>query len=237
MDKKIVLIGIQARITSSRLPRKIFEKIGKKDMLQHVIDQANNCASFLNKYSDSSGIEVITALLIPEGQDEIYDRYGSFIDVYEGPEEDVLARFSGAMTSYDADWIVRLTGDCPRLKAKLISYHIDKATRYQGFDYVENIDPALRTFADGLDVEVLSRGAVHWLANYAKTDSDREHVTTALIRERPAELTYAHVQNYHDASATKLSVDTAADLARVQKETDTMYRKRYARVNIMVFQI
>jgi len=47
---KTVVIGIQARSTSTRLPGKIFEMVGNKKALEHVIDKAKSAKDYIQRF-------------------------------------------------------------------------------------------------------------------------------------------------------------------------------------------
>ena len=66
---KSICIGIQARSGSQRFPRKIFEKLGNKTVLQHVIDNVSKSSGYLNAHSAKSGITVHVVLLCPYGDE------------------------------------------------------------------------------------------------------------------------------------------------------------------------
>lgn len=94
---------IQARLGSTRLPRKVLMDIGGKSMLERVWERA-------------SQIGPPTALVIPE-QDTELALYAVARDwpYLLGPEEDVLARYAQAATALNADHFIRCTADCPFL--------------------------------------------------------------------------------------------------------------------------
>jgi spore coat polysaccharide biosynthesis protein SpsF len=221
-----VLIAIQARSGSTRLPRKAYELIGDRRMLDHVIDSCRKAAHYLGSRPAPNRPEVDVALLVPEG-DPIGREFARGIAVVEGSEQDVLSRYYAALERLTPDYVVRITGDCPLIPDFLIAKHITTAIKGR-YDYVSNVDEDTRTAIDGHDCEVMSSRMLGWLHGAAESKSDREHVTLMARREPPDWARMGCVLNYHDQSHLKLSVDTAEDLARVRDE--------YARRDIKLFK-
>lgn len=213
-----VLIAIQARSTSKRFPRKSFAMLGNKTILQHVVDACNNAALYTNKYSAKYGLFCETAILCPKG-DEIVNAYNHEVLVYEGPDDDVLTRYVGAAKKFSANYIVRVTADCPLIPSALISKHISSAV-INNHDYVSNIDERIRTTLDGFDCEAISKRALDWLDENATSLYDREHVTPLMRSGPPSWARIGHVIGQIDLSDLKLSVDTPEDLERVAKHYD-----------------
>jgi len=214
---KEIIIAIQARSTSTRFPRKIFELLDGKEILQHVIDAAESSALYINKFSNKNRIRVSVALVVPFN-DEIIGRYGHKVPIFQGSEEDVLGRFLDMQKKANANYIVRITADCPLLPAYIISKHINIATNNNS-DYASNVDENCRTCVDGHDVEIMSSRALEWLADNAKTKEEREHVTIALRKKRlPKDFRVYHVISHLYHSDIKLSVDTPEDLERIRNE-------------------
>src|SRR3990167_1150236 len=218
-----VLIGIQARSSSTRLPKKCFEPLGGKRMLDHVIDACNLSAKYLNRFTHKRGFTVNCALLIPEG-DVIKHGFRSQIEIVEGPELDVLTRFSIAQKKFDADYICRITGDCPLIPSFVISRHITLAV-VSSYDYISNVDEGSRLSLDGIDCEVMSRSMLEWLDANAETAEEREHVTIRARTGPPPWAIRAFTASFFDQSGLKLSVDTPEDLERVREEYDRVGRK------------
>ena len=212
---KRVAIGIQARSTSKRLPSKVFEDICGRPMLQWVIDAVKDAAGYLNRPSPHNVIDVSHNLLIPFN-DPIKDAFGEKMRIIEGDEDDVLSRYHDMAISRNADYIVRVTGDCPLLPPPVIVKAVHVAVK-NGLDYVSNVDERLRVSFDGMDVEVISRKLLEFTHYKATTKQDREHVTTFIRKQTlPHEFTMAHIVGYVDLSGMKLSVDTEEDLNRVR---------------------
>jgi spore coat polysaccharide biosynthesis protein SpsF len=208
-----VLIAIQARSASTRFPGKIYEEIGSKMVLTHVIDAAKKA----KKYCERSGKMVCEiAVLYPDGDQRILDTFKSAgVLMIAGPEHDVLARYLAAQRYTAADYVVRLTSDCPLVFPFIISKHINVAV-YNRMDYVSNVDEECRMFADGLDCEAISANAIAWLSENAKTPEEREHVTLAIRKKNSQTLSKAFISSQLDTSAMKLSIDTQEDLDRVR---------------------
>lgn len=234
MNKVInVLIAIQARSTSTRFPRKIFEMIGDRRMLDHVIDRAQSASDHIMRHTMRVKIDCEVAVLHPEKDDEIVKAFHNpNVIFFGGSEEDVLSRYIMAQRMTDCDYIVRLTSDCPLIFSFIIAKHINSSAfstldhvKEGPIDYMSNIDEECRTVADGLDCEILSKQAIQWLDRNATSTFDREHVTTALRRERPPALRQAFCSMHLDTSSMKLSVDTPEDLERVRLVYETRANK------------
>ena len=91
-----------------------------------------------------------------------------------GSESDVLDRFYQAVKDKSADWIVRVTSDCPLIDPELVDDVIrfaqDNNTDYCSNGFVEN-------YPDGQDVEVFKFSALKLAWENALLKSEREHVT------------------------------------------------------------
>ena len=212
-----VLIAIQARSNSTRFPKKIYEHIGDRRVLDHVIDRAKSTAEHIMRYTTKIKVKCQVAVLHPSDDEELIKTFrSSGAILIGGDEQDVLSRFVTAQSMTDSDYVVRLTSDCPLMLDYVVAKHIHVAT-FNSYDYVSNVDENCRFVADGFDCEVLSRRAIEWLDRNAKSASDREHVTTAIRRVRPAELSQAFVSFKLDTSKIKMSVDTIEDLERARE--------------------
>lgn len=221
MSKK-VLIGIQARSSNTRLPRKAFELISGKTMLDRVISSCKTAARYVNDQRNL-GVHARVAILTPVG-DEVATEFRSRCPVIEGPLHDVLKRYVMAAEQYDADLIVRITGDCPLIPSFVVSKLLTLAAM-NSYDYVSNVDERFRTTLDGADCEVLSKRLLEDTHARATESRDREHVTTLIRRDRPDWAKIGHVCNYFDQSDIKLSVDTPEDLERVRRQFDMAHDK------------
>lgn len=220
MTKKVV-IAIQARSTSQRLPNKWQVLINGSTVLDRVIASVQSSASFIN--NGKGDVYVSTCLVVPHG-DAIAKKHGHHISTFEGSENDVLSRYVDAIRRYDADYIVRITGDCPMIPAFVITKHILCATKH-GFDYVTNARPELRTCPDGHDTEVVSRRLMEWCGEHATSDYDKEHVTTYIKSHKPDWAKDANIIGYTDDSHLKLSIDTEEDVEFVRTYDSLISRK------------
>jgi spore coat polysaccharide biosynthesis protein SpsF (cytidylyltransferase family) len=221
-----VLIAIQARSGSTRLPRKAFELIAGRTMLDRVID---TCRYAANQIS-TSGYPCDVAVLTPVG-DVIVREFASRVTVIEGPEQDVLGRYKIAADRMMPDYVVRITGDCPLIPGSLISYMTTTAIG-KGYDYYSNSDERFRTSIDGADCEVISRRALDHAAEAATTPYDREHVTPFIRREMPPWARKGLAFNNFDMSDVKLSVDTTEDLERVRRAYEQSFVKYQEAVKV-----
>jgi spore coat polysaccharide biosynthesis protein SpsF len=132
--------------------------------------------------------------------------------VVRGPEDEVLTRFMRVLEAYPADDLVRLTADCPltdpALVTTAIGVHVGDSA-----DYTSNT--LVRTFPDGLDVEVVTTAALAEAAEEAVDHAEREHVTP-FVYMRPERYRLAGFESGEDLGAERWTLDTTADLDRLR---------------------
>lgn len=212
-----VLAILQARVTSTRLPKKVLAPILGQPMLGRQIERLRR-AKTLDKLvvatSDDVSDDLLAAMCTAIG-----------VPCFRGSLNDVLARFHGACTSFGpADHIVRLTGDCPLADPAVI----DAVVRHHlasGADYTTNaLQP---TWPDGLDVEVLRMDILQRAFEEARLLSEREHVTP-YIYKHPEFFCIEQVKSDRDLSTLRWTVDEPADLAFVSEVYAALYPKNPA---------
>jgi len=163
---KVVVIT-QARLGSTRLPKKISKKILGKTLLQIHIDRIKKA-----KLVD----EIIIATTVNKEDDEIVELAKKFDVKYSrGSQNDVLDRFYQSAKGMNPDYIVRLTSDCPLIDPFLIDEVIKSALKKK-VDYYANV--LEERYPDGQDIEVFAYKSLEKAWNEAKLLSEREHVTS-----------------------------------------------------------
>ena len=133
------------------------------------------------------------------------------VPVFEGPEHDVLTRYVDAAKAHKADFVVRITSDCPEIPSPLISKHIFTSVNHN-LDYTTNTLEKCRTYPDGFDTQVMSARLLDWLDQTADHIKYREHVCNLLEEHRPDWIRICNVVGYTDSSHLKLSIDNTEDL-------------------------
>ena len=197
---------IQARMGSSRLPRKIMLQILGKSVLEHMI----------NRVKKAKKIEEIIIATSTNEEDDIIEEFciNQKIKYFRGSENDVLSRYFEAAKKFSIDVIVRLTSDTPLLDPEIIDKVISK---YQDeeYDFVSNFFPLPRTYPDGYNVEVFSKNVLQITHNEAKKPSDREHVTT-FITMQPDRFKKYRVDAEKDFSKYRLNLDYIEDFELIK---------------------
>jgi glutamate-1-semialdehyde aminotransferase/spore coat polysaccharide biosynthesis protein SpsF (cytidylyltransferase family) len=191
---------IQARMNSSRLPGKVLADIAGQPMLWHVVSRA----------AKTRGVdEVVVATSTSEMDDPVAEFCSqSNIVCFRGDSLDVLDRYFKCAESRHADYIVRLTADCPLLDPDIIE-QVLKTLSGGEFDYVSNT--IVPTFPDGLDAEAFSFVSLSRAWSEAKLPSEREHVTPYLWKN-PQLFRLRNVTAPADWSSHRWTVDEQRDL-------------------------
>lgn len=202
---------LQARVSSSRLPRKVLLPILGKAMLLRQIERINRSREIdrlvVATSTDSSDSEI--ASLCEEAG----------VTCFRGNLTDVLDRFVNAARPHQPETVVRLTGDCPLIDPEVID-EVISFFREGGYAYASNIKPP--TFPDGLDVEVIRFAGLEEAGREAVLPSEREHVTP-FLRFRPERYKVGNVTRPVDLSHLRWTVDEPQDLEFVRKVYERLY--------------
>jgi spore coat polysaccharide biosynthesis protein SpsF len=205
-----LVVIIQARMGSTRLPGKVLKDICGQPMLARVINRVCR-ASLPNK--------VVVATSTGAADDVVADLCAArSIDVFRGSELDVLDRYYQAARAHAADAVVRITSDCPLLDPEVMDRAIRVFFELQP-DYASN--GLVRTYPRGLDTEVMSMAALRRAWQSAREPYQRMHVTP-YIYQNPAEFKCINVASDEDYSAYRWTVDTAEDLDLVRAIYDRL---------------
>ena len=187
-----VLVLIQARLGSARLPSKVLEPIGDFPALFHVVTRAREALPKAKVLiaSPKRDVPIIS-------QEVAGDYFG-----WDGPENDVLGRFVAAIGVRRPTTVVRLTGDCPFVGVEGIQAVVDAVEAGEA-DYAWTGDQV-----NGLDAEAFTLDALLDAHERATDPYDREHVTQFIRRHRRV-WTFS---GYDCLPRYRLTLDTTDDL-------------------------
>src|SRR3989344_2261025 len=191
MKLKIVAI-IQARMGSLRMPGKVLKPILGKPMLWHVVERVKR-AKLINQV-------VVATSTNPEDKKLVDFCKTNNIEVFKGSENDVLDRYYQCAKKYHADFIVRITADCPL------------------------IDPSLvKKYPQGLDCEIFTFPSLSEAWKKARKPFEREHVTPFIWTNKNLFKTNILCPKV-DYSALRLTVDWPEDLELVKEIYKRLYK-------------
>ncbi|MBI3463387.1 MAG: glycosyltransferase family protein [Planctomycetes bacterium] len=219
--KRVVAI-IQARMGSARLPGKVLSMIGGRPMLWHIVQRVravHGVADVVVASSDTVPDEPIR---------EFGRRFG--VDVFSGSLNDVLDRFYHAARGYQADIVLRVTGDCPLFDPKIVSQMLQRFLNDGTLDHIGVATGAgvancsdIGRYPDGLDAELTSIGTLEIAWREATQPVDREHVTP-FVWKQPQRFRVATFYSPVDYSQLRWTVDNQEDLEVVRAIYAALYK-------------
>lgn len=198
---------VQARAGSTRLPGKVLERFGDSTLLGHVLTRVARLAG------PQLWLATTTA---PEDDAVAAAGAAAGAEVFRGSAEDVLGRFAACVAAMprQPELVVRVCADrpfaCPVLLAELLA--VWEAVGRPG--YLSNT--LVKSYPDGLDLELVSPTALAEAAAEAHDPFEREHVTPFLYR-RPERYRLVNLTcPYGNFAAIRATIDTAVDLERLR---------------------
>ena len=206
----------QARIGSSRLPRKVLLEVAGEPLLWWHLTRLARAATLdaiVVATTDEPGSAAIVA---------VAERVG--VRWVRGPVEDVLERYRIAAASVGAATVVRVTSDCPLIDPDLVdlavrAYHETAAScRYLNLDAPR--------YPRGLDCEVFARAALDEACAQATEPHEREHVTP-YIRRHAARFGTRQLAPAEPVEPHRWCVDTPDDLALIRRVLETLGGQKF----------
>lgn len=206
-----VIAVVQARMESTRFPRKMLEKLGGLTVYEWVIERLKKSAlldKLIIALPDTSENDVL---------DDIANKKG--VSVVRGPMNDVLYRYILAARKFEADAIVRICADNPFVDPvevdRLIAYYNEHQPDY-AFNHLDKFNNG---YPNGLGAEIVSRSTLECIHVEAVSSSEREHIFNYI---------WSHQENFNIQTfrapesiaypALKLDIDMPIDLEFHQKK-------------------
>ena len=205
MSRTVCLVT--ARMASARCPGKALQELLPGEPLLKIL---------LARMRTSKAVhEVALATSVNPENDAIADLGASLgVRVFRGDEDDVLKRHLDAALAFDADHVVRVTGDNPLTDVGTM----DSLVRLQHERDAEYSYVPGEALLMGILAEVISRDALQrsWEGGEKK---HRSELVTLYIKEHPAEFRIAMQEIGPDLlrPAYRLTVDHPEDI-RLQRE-------------------
>ena len=170
MKSKVSII-VEARMGSTRLPKKILNKIKKYSFLEYLIKKLRMC---------ENADEIIIATTNDEDNKEIIDiAKKNKVRWYKGSHHNLLSRVINAGKKFNCKTLVRVTSDCPLIDISIIDQMID-CYKNNNCDYLSNAN--IRTYPDGMDVEIFDLKSLIKSEKFAKTKKHLEWTTWSIKR-------------------------------------------------------
>ena len=214
-----VVIVVQARMSSTRLPGKILKPILGKTLLSRMIER-------LQMIRHEATIVIATS---DAEQDDIIETEANVIGVpcFRGSLNNCLDRHYHAGKSYDADVVIKIPSDCPLIDPHVIDQVLDFYFEHEGdYDFVSNLHPA--TWPDGNDVEIMTMDCIEKAWKEASRPLELEH-TTPYIWENPDKFRIANVTwpaELDYSMSHRFTIDYPEDYLFINKVYEELYPQK-----------
>ncbi len=203
-NNKIGII-IQARIGSTRLPAKIMKLIKGKSILDYQLDRIN-----ILQYP-------IFIATTTKPQDNVIEEFAKErgISFFRGDEDNVLKRYFDCAIKYNLSTIIRITSDCPLIDPQIVEQGIRQYLQSKN-DHLYLSNTLERTYPRGADFEVFSFSELKDAYENAVEESDTEHVTPYIWRNKSGNVKIAQYKQSRDFSDFRLTLDTPEDFELIK---------------------
>ena len=169
MSKSKVILIIQARMGSTRLPGKSNLDLSGVPLVGRILERIKRCKTFQ---------EVVLAIPDNKENDVLYkigEQFG--VKVFRGSENNLLDRYYCAAKLYDANYVARLPADNPLSEPeeidKLIRHHLGLGRR--GFS--SNLSSFFNSgYPDGIGIEVFDFSLLEEAHQLNTEQEKNEHV-------------------------------------------------------------
>lgn len=215
MAENIVIV-VQARMSSSRLPGKVLLPILGKSLLTRMIER-------LQMIKHKALVVIATS---EEKADDVIAEEAGKIDIpcYRGSLNNLLDRHYQAAKKYNAAIVLKIPSDCPLIDPRIIDQVLDFYFDHPGaYDYVSNLHPA--TFPDGNDVEIMTMDCIESVWKEAERPLELEH-TTPYIWENQEKFSIGNVtwDTGKDYSMShRFTIDYEADYLFIKRVFEELY--------------
>jgi spore coat polysaccharide biosynthesis protein SpsF len=222
---KVVLI-IQARMSSTRLPGKSMMPLADKPLVYRMVERLKNCKK----------IDEIVIATSDQSEDQVLVELAKELDVssFQGNLLDVRDRYLKAAEKFQADFIIRIPADNPMPDAneidKLIEFHLGNNS--SGFSsnlaQVNNSE-----YLDGIGAEIFSTELLQESVARSSSDTVKEHVHRNFFdysTQTPVDSSWCPIASPKAPAELQrpdiiLDVNTMDDYIKIKRIYDNLYPK------------
>jgi spore coat polysaccharide biosynthesis protein SpsF len=220
---KIVLI-IQARMTSNRLPGKSMMPLAGKPLVYRMVERLKNCRK----------VDEIVIATSDRPEDQVLIDLSKELNVsyFEGNLLDVRDRYLNAAEKFQADFIIRIPADNPIPDSneidKLIEFHLE----HNPTGFSSNLAQVNNSgYLDGIGAEIFSTRLLQ--QSLARSDSDtvKEHVHRNFFdysTQTPVDASWCPIASPKAPAELRrpdiiLDVNTMDDYTKIKRIYDHLY--------------
>ena len=215
-QKENIVIVVQARMSSSRLPGKVMLPILGETLLFRMIER-------LKRVKHAAQIVVATS----ERADDnviVQEAIKAHVAWYRGSLSNLLDRHYQIGRLHGADLVVKIPSDCPLIDPsvvdRVLAFYFKNEKNY---DFVSNLHPA--TYPDGNDVELMTMECLEKAWYEASRPLELEH-TTPYIWENPDKFSIGNVYwetGWDYAMSHRFTIDYREDYNFIKRVFEELY--------------
>jgi spore coat polysaccharide biosynthesis protein SpsF len=205
--KQDLTVIVQARMSSTRLPKKVLLPFGQSTVLECLVDRvrrANSVSRIIiatsNERSDDWLADFITTK--------------NFAELYRGSLQNVFSRYQEIAKQIESKYFIRITADCPLVCPNTIDAMLHE-TKHLNTDFCSNSHK--EGIIKGFDLELFSRDLILSIDSEQLSSYDLEHVTPIMYQAKKESV---HLIKYNLEPYMRdlnLSIDTKRDYELLQK--------------------
>ena len=225
MKKKILLL-VQVRIGSKRLPKKTVLDLAGKPMIFRIIERLKKCKL----------PEEIVLITPDKKENQIFKKISRILKVkiFFGSENNLVERHLNAAKKFKGDVIVRVPGDnClpePKEIDKIIKHHITQKKRV----FSSNLTNIFKSgYPDGIGAEVFDFDTLKNIAKKKISKLKKEHLSLnffdykkqIIVNKRYCEVATIKCPKSYSFPKLRLDVNSHKDYLFIKEIYENLYKK------------
>ena len=201
--KKKVIACVVARMNSTRLPRKSLLDVEGKSLIMRIIERLN----------ESEMIDQVVICTSNHSDDAVLvdlAKSHQNIGYIAGSERDVLSRLSEAANKYEADIVLRVTGDNPFTDANIIDQMVVHHIKTEA-DYSRTVNLPI-----GVTPDILSSSMLPKLHKSMSNPDETEYLALFAMDHSRFKCEILKATDDLNRPYYSLTVDTPSDIERIR---------------------
>jgi spore coat polysaccharide biosynthesis protein SpsF len=220
---KVVLI-IQARMSSTRLPGKSMMPLADKPLVYRMVERLKKCKK----------VDEIVIATSDQPEDQVLVQLAKELEVsgFQGNLLDVRDRYIKAAEKFQADFIIRIPADNPMPDSNEIDKLIDFHLEHNPTGFSSNLAQVNNSgYLDGIGAEIFSTKLLRESVTRSSSDTVKEHVHRNFFdysTQTPVDASWCPIASPKAPAELKrpdiiLDVNTMDDYTKIKRIYDLLY--------------